>query len=385
MKFIHTSDWHLGKMIYGRSLLPDQEYFIKQVFLPAIDRQQPDFVILAGDIYDRQIAPVEAIRLFDWTVDQIAQRNIPFFLISGNHDGADRLCVGARLLRKSGIYLAAKLEDAFEPVLLEKNGESVQVFLLPYFEPAEARAVFQDDSIRGFGEAYEAAVSRLEQRRDPKIPSVLVSHCFVAGSTVSDSESPLYVGGSGEIGSGCFQNFTYVALGHLHGPQKAGKNGRYSGTPLCYSFDEVSQRKGYTVVTMEHEAVTCEQVPVTPARPMRVLAASFDQLMAEGKKAPCQDYVYITLTDEKPVFMPVDQLRDYYPNLLGLSSQWLKSGGLQGLTGEQQEQKELLQKRNGEKEIFTAFLSGICQSEATEEDQALFDRILAQVGEEAEK
>lgn len=385
MKFIHISDWHLGKMIYGRSLLPDQEYFIKQVFLPAIDREQPDFVILAGDIYDRQIAPVEAIRLFDWTVDQIAQRNIPFFLISGNHDGAERLCVGARLLRKSGVYLAAKLEDAFEPVLLEKNGESVQVFLLPYFEPAQARAVLQDDSIRGFGEAYEAVVNRMEQRRDPELPSVLVSHCFVAGSTVSDSESPLYVGGSGEIGSGCFQNFTYAALGHLHGPQKAGANGRYSGSPLCYSFDEVSQNKGYTVVTIDHQTVSYEQVPVKPMRPMRVLTASFDQLMEEGKKSPCEDYVFLMLTDDKPVFMPVDQLRDYYPNLLGLSSQWLKSGGLQGLTGEQREQKELLQKRNGEKEIFSAFLSGICQSEATQEDQAFFDRILAQVGEEAVK
>lgn len=135
MKFIHTSDWHLGKMIYGRSLLEDQEYFIKQVFLPAVDREQPDFVILAGDIYDRQIAPVEAIRLFDWTVSEMAGREVPFFLISGNHDGADRLCVGARLLRKSGIYLTARLEDAFEPILLEKNGESVQIFCCPILSP----------------------------------------------------------------------------------------------------------------------------------------------------------------------------------------------------------------------------------------------------------
>lgn len=385
MKFIHTSDWHLGKMIYGRSLLADQEYFIKQVFLPAVDQEQPDFVILAGDIYDRQIAPVEAIRLFDWTVEQMAQRETPFFIISGNHDGADRLCIGAKLLRKSGVYIAAKLEEAFEPVLLNKNGESVQVFLLPYFEPAEARALFRDESIRGFSEAYEAVLSRLEENRNPDLPSVLVSHCFVAGSTASDSESPLYVGGSGEVGSRCFQNFTYTALGHLHGPQKAGENGRYSGSPLCYSFDEVTQKKGYTVVELNGETAVCRHVPVTPLRPMRTLSAPFDQLMEEGKKRACQDYVFLTLTDEKPVFMPVEQLREYYPNLLGLSSQWLKSGGLDGLTGEQQKQKELLRKRNGEREIFSAFLSGICQTEATQDDQILFNRILAQVGEEAEK
>ena len=289
MKFIHTSDWHLGKMIYGRSLLEDQEYFIKQVFLPAVDREQPDFVILAGDIYDRQIAPVEAIRLFDWTVSEMAGREVPFFLISGNHDGADRLCVGARLLRKSGIYLTARLEDAFEPILLEKNGESVQIFLLPYFEPAEARDVLGDDSIRGFSEAYEAVLSRLEEKRDPALLSVLVSHCFVAGSTASDSESTLYVGGSGEVGAGCFRNFTYAALGHLHGPQKAGANGWYSGSPLCYSFDEEKQKKGCTVVTLKGYETDCRQVPVVPMRPMRTLTAAFDQLMEEGKKSPCQD------------------------------------------------------------------------------------------------
>lgn len=382
MKFIHTSDWHLGKMIYGRSLLEDQEYFIKQIFLPAIDQEKPDFVVLAGDIYDRQIAPVEAIRLFDWTVSEIAQREVPFFLIAGNHDGADRLCVGARLLRKSGIYLTAKLEDAFEPVLLEKNGESVQVFLLPYFEPAEARTVLEDESIRGFSEAYEAVLSRIEENRDPALPSVLVSHCFVTGSMTSDSESPLYVGGSGEVSAECFHHFTYTALGHLHGPQKAGGNGRYSGSPLCYSFDEEKQKKGYTVVTLKDKTAACRQVPVVPMRQMRTLAATFDQLMEKGKQSPCQDYVFLTLTDDKPVYMPVDQLREYYPNLLGLTSQWLQNGGLAGLTGEQQEKKELLRKRNGEKEIFQAFLSGVCQSDTTEEDQALFDQILVQVGKE---
>ena len=385
MKFIHTSDWHLGKMIHGRSLLEDQEYFIKRVFLPDVDREQPDFVVLAGDIYDRQIAPVEAIRLFDWTISEMARREIPFFMIAGNHDGADRLCVGAGLLRKSGIYLTARLEDAFEPILLEKNGESVQVFLLPYFEPAEARDVLGDDSIRGFSEAYEEVLSRLKEKRDPALPGVLVSHCFVAGSTASDSESPLYVGGSGEVRADSFGGFTYTALGHLHGPQKAGANGRYSGSPLCYSFDEAKQKKSYTLVTLKDGAADCRQVPITPVRPMRTLADTFDRLMEAGKQAPCQDYVFVTLTDEKPVYMPVNQLREYYPNLLGLTSQWLQNGGLEGLTGEHREQRELLRKRNGEKEIFGAFLTGVCQSGATEEDQALFDRILAQVQKEGEQ
>lgn len=385
MKFIHTSDWHLGKMIYGHSLLADQEYFIQKVFLPAVDRERPDFVILAGDIYDRQIAPPEAIRLFDQTMGALADRGVPFFAISGNHDGADRMWVGAELLRKSGVYVASRLEDAFKPVLLQKGEESVQVFLLPYFEPADARATLQDESIRGFEQAYQRITARLEELRAPGIPSILVSHCFAAGGSVSDSESPLYVGGSGEVSPECFQNYTYAALGHLHGPQKAGKNGRYSGSPLCYSFDEVNQKKGYTVVTLQNGKAAWEHVPVAPLHPMRVLSAPFYQLIEEGKKASCDDYVFVNLTDDQPVFMPVDQLRAYYPNLLGLSSQWLKSGGLEELTGERSNQRELLRRGSGEKEILNSFFSQICLSDFTGEDAILSDRLLAQLGEEAQR
>ena len=222
-------------------------------------------------------------------------------------------------------------------------------------------------------------LSRLEEKRDPALPSVLVSHCFVAGSTASDSESTLYVGGSGEVGAGCFRNFTYAALGHLHGPQKPAQTDGIPVLPCAIPLTRKSRKKGCTVVTLKGYETDCRQVPVVPMRPMRTLTAAFDQLMEEGKKSPCQDYVFLTLTDDKPVYMPVDQLREYYPNLLGLTSQWPQNGGLEGLTGEQQEKRELL-KRGGEKEIFSAFLTSVCQSGATEEDQALFDRILAQVG-----
>ena len=197
---------------------------------------------------------------------------------------------------------------------------------------------------------------------------------------MSDSESPLYVGGSGRSAP-AVSEFHHVALGHLHGPQKAGANGRYSGSPLCYSFDEVNQKKGYTVVTIENETVRYEQVPVVPMRPMRVLTASFDQLMAEGKKPPCEDYVFLMLTDDKPVFMPVDQLRDYYPNLLGLSSQWLKSGGLQGLTGEQQGAKRnAFKSETGKRKFSARSFQASAKARPPKRIRELFDRILAQVG-----
>ena len=166
---------------------------------------------------------MEAIRLFDWTVSEMAGREVPFFLISGNHDGADRLCVGARRLRKSGIYLTARLEDAFEPILLEKNGEWVQIFLLPYFEPAEARDVLGDDSIRGFSEAYEAVLSSLEEKERSGAAQRFGFPLLCCGKYGgSDSESTLYVGGSGEVGGPAAPVILLMrALGHASRPSKS--------------------------------------------------------------------------------------------------------------------------------------------------------------------
>lgn len=199
MKLFHTSDWHLGRMLYGRSLLEDQRWFLQEVFLPAVERERPACVILAGDVYDRQIAPPEAIRLFDATLARLVELGVKVCIISGNHDGADRMALLKGALRQSGVYFATALEDAFSPVVLEEQGEILQLFLLPYFDTSQAREYLGDDSLRGEGSCFRALVEKLRPLFLPGAGHLLVSHCFAAGSQTSDSESTLFVGGSGQV------------------------------------------------------------------------------------------------------------------------------------------------------------------------------------------
>lgn len=363
---LHTSDWHLGKSIYGRSLLLDQEYFINQVFLPAVREERPDCVVLAGDIYDRQIAPVEAIRLFDRVIGFLSEEGIPLVAVTGNHDGADRVALGASLLRRQGIILVNRLEKECSPVEFIKDGRRIHLYPLPYFEPEQARELYPDREIRSFQDAYAAVLEPIRAALCKDAVNILVGHCFVAGCTVSDSENPLSVGGSAQVGAGLFEGFDYVALGHLHAPQRAGGVGRYSGSPLKYSFDEARHHKSMTLLEIDGEMKE-RLLPVTPQRDMRELRGEFPELLRLGREQPSEDYLFISLTDETPVYLPMEQLRAYYPNLLGLKSEWMLGGSAGDAVG-----GELSRTRQSDEEIFGAFLQQICELEPTREDEAIF-------------
>ncbi len=385
MKIFHTSDWHLGKMIYGHSLLSDQEYFIHEVFLPAIRSERPDLVIIAGDLFDRQIAPVEAIRLFDRFLTEISNLHVPLAMISGNHDGAERIAIGTGLLRQSGIYIGSSIADVFTPAKVTVGNETAHVYLLPYCEPAAVRQLLQDESIKSFQEAYTALLDRVRAQLDNSAINILLAHCFVMGGTLSSSESPTFVGGSSEVNPAVFKGFDYVALGHLHGPQRAGANGRYCGSPLKYSFDEAGQRKSFTILDIhkdlkEHKVlIKINEYSRPPKHDMRVLSGLFADLLQQGRDNPCPDYLYANLKDSAPVYMPMDQLRPYYPNLLGLSSEWL-SAGSGGVRNDLREQ--LMHRKTDDLYIFEQFLRQICDSEADDEDRALFMKALNTCREE---
>lgn len=378
VKLLHTSDWHLGRMLYGRSLLQDQAYFLEHCFFPAIEAERPDCVVLAGDIYDRAVAPAAAIRLFDQVLGELNRMGVPLLAITGNHDGADRVVIGASLLRERGVVIASRLEESEVPLILQKDGQRVALYPLPYFEPAEARAYLGREELRGFQEAYAAVLEGLRQRLNPEESNVLVSHCFVTGCTGSDSESPLYIGGSGEVSATVFEGFDYVALGHLHAPQKAGGQGRYAGSPLKYSFDEAKQKKSLTVVEIEGKRVAARQLPIGPLHDLRNIEGDFAELLARGKEAPSEDYLFARLTDEAPIYMPMEQLRAYYPNLLGLTSGWMLAGAkkrnemLERLTGADQE----------ENVVFDAFMRQICQMEPTDADHQVLQEALKRAAEE---
>ena len=378
MKFLHTADWHLGKALYGRSMLEEQSWFLLHWLLPLLEREKPDAVLLAGDIFDRQVPPVEAVTLFNTFLNAISQLQIPLIAVTGNHDSAQRLSLGTSLLRKQGVVLATRPEDVWCPYTIVTKEGPFCFYTLPYCDPAAARAALQqeDDGPRTMDEAFRALLARVKP--DPAVQNVLITHCFAAGGQVSASESPAFVGGSSQVGLDCFEPFDYVALGHLHGPQKAGC-GRYSGSPLKYSFDEEKQKKSAVMVTLKEHHAETELFPIVPPHDVRILRGTFEELLTDAQKAPSEDYLLVQLTDEYPIYQPVDRLTPYYPNLLGVSSEYLLSGG-----GEEDDcfRREMRQHRVSDEQIFTAFLEQICCTEPTEQDLALFQKVMKE-GEEA--
>ena len=371
MKLFHTSDWHLGRMLYGQSLLEDQRHFLEHEFLPAVEREKPACVLLAGDLYDRQIAPPEAIRLLDSALTRLMELGCRVCAISGNHDGADRIAILKNALRGAGVYLATSLEDAFSPVLLEQDGQEVQIFLLPYFDTSQARDFLGDDSLRGEGACMEQLIARMVPLFRPGAAHLLAAHCFAAGSRTSDSESAVFVGGSGEVAPSLFEPFDYVALGHLHGPQRVGDKARYSGSPLKYSIDEEHQKKGFLRLEWDGAALTAEHIPTAPLRDVRRISGLFGDLLAQGEAAPCGDYVELALEDREPVMLAAERLRPYYPNLLAVTNQWAAAAAC----------GERAQRLKGRDEctVFSSFLRETCQLEADEEDLALFREVLKEV------
>ena len=372
MKFIHTSDWHLGRMLYGRSLLPDQEHFIRDFFLPLVKREHPAAVLLAGDVYDRSVAPAAAIKLFDETVSQLAEWEIPLIVISGNHDGADRMAIGASVLRKHGILIAARPQDCFTPWVLEQGGETAQIFTMPWLDVPTARQLLgeEGEGLRTTQECTQAIVRRMEEQFLPGAAHVLVSHYFVAGSALSDSESPIFVGGSDQVFVETFQPFDYVALGHLHGPQRVGETGRYSGSPLWYSVDEEHQKKSVSIVNVHPGNFTVQEERVVPLRWVRRIKGPFDEILQAGKTSPSEDLLDITLTDDHPVYLPAKQLQPYYPNLLSIHSQWLlrqqEDAGIQAIDARSASRQE----------VFSRFMKDVCGEEAAPEDLAVLEEVL---------
>jgi exonuclease SbcD len=369
IKLLHTSDWHLGKLLFGRSLINDQTHFINNIFFKAVENECPDAIILAGDVFDRQIAPPSAISLFNDTVTRLSEMGIPFICITGNHDGAQRLSFGTRLFRRQGFFLTASLCEIY-PTVIEKDGQRVVIHSMPYFDPPTARDTFGDDNIRGCTEAYARAIKELIPKIDPDAVNILTTHCFAAGSTVCDSENPNFVGGSGEVDCEVFAPFDYTALGHLHSPQSIGKV-RYSGSPLKYSFDEEYQRKSMTLLEIESGEINVRELPIVPLHDLRSVSGSLDKLREAAMNESSErqnDYIFAELTGD-PVFEPMMQLREFYPNVLSLKNTL-------SVQSEQQKGRDelrgALRGNGGDMKIFEQFLAQMCGAEMTEADRDIF-------------
>lgn len=319
MKFLHLADLHLGKRVNGFSMLEDQVHILRQI-LAILDDEQPDGVLIAGDVYDKSVPSVEAVGLLDGFLTELRTRGVPVLLISGNHDSPERLAFGGRVMDSCGIHISPVYDGALAPVTLQDAFGPVHVWLLPFVKPAHVRRWFPDADIESYTDAMAEAVAHMDI--DTAARNVLVTHQFVTGGTRSGSEE-LSVGGTDNVDSGVFAPFDYVALGHLHGAQHIGRETiRYAGSPLKYSFSEARQHKSVTVVTLgEKGDVQVRTVALTPLRELREIRGSYDELTARSfyeHTTYRSDYLHLILTDEQDVFDAMSRLRTIYPYLMTL-------------------------------------------------------------------
>lgn len=319
MKLIHLSDIHLGKRVNEFSMLEDQAHILKKI-LAVVDEEKPNGVLIAGDVYDKSVPSTEAVQLFDDFLVRLAERKLPVFIISGNHDSPERLSFANRLIDAVGIHLAPVYNGVVEPITLSDEYGPVNVYMLPFIKPAHVRGFFPDIEITGYSDAVAAAIGRMNIDKTQR--NVLITHQFVTGAQRSDSEE-LSVGGTDNIGAEVFCDFDYVALGHIHGPQNMDSGRiRYCGSPLKYSFSEAAQQKSVTVAELKEKGtLEIHTVPLIPRRDMVELKGSYQQLTLREfyeNTTYQEDYTHITLTDEEDIPDAVAKLRAVYHNLMKL-------------------------------------------------------------------
>ena len=379
MKILHTSDWHIGRQFHNVSLLDDQRHVLDQIVTIAHE-QQVDVILIAGDIYDRSVPPSQAVALLDEVLDRINQLNIPVILISGNHDGAERLRFGSAQLAQSGVHILGNIDQIADPVILNDEYGEVAFFGLPYADPASVRHALQvEASTHDEAMAQLIAVIKPQLRANLKqsTRSVLLSHCFIDGGQTSESERPLSIGGADRVSYEHFSDFDYVALGHLHGRQyKGSENIRYSGSILKYSFSEEKHIKSVTLVEMGASGVQqIEQTPLQPLRDMRTITGALADILEHAVNDPQRDdYLQIRLTDKQAILDVMGKLRQVYPNVLHI-----ERPGLMAATPQQNARREQLKK--GEFSMFSDFFQQINGEPLSTEQQAYVLQTLADLHE----
>ena len=319
MKIMHLSDLHLGKRVNEFSMLEDQEYILTKI-VNIIDEQLPEAIIIAGDVYDKALPSAEAVELFDDFLVRLSKRNSKVFVISGNHDSAERIAFGGRLMDKSGIYMSPVYNGHIEPIALGDDFGNVNFYLLPFVKPSNVRRFYPDNEIATYTDAIKVSVENMNIDQSER--NILVTHQFVTGAMRTESED-ISVGGTDNVDVSVLDGFDYVALGHIHRAQKCGREYvRYSGTPLKYSFSEAKDVKTVTVVEMKEKgSVELSFIPLTPKRDLVEIKGSYNELTLksfyEGTSYD-DDYMHITLTDEEDIPDVLTKLRVIYKNIMKL-------------------------------------------------------------------
>ena len=377
MKFIHLSDLHIGKRVNEFPMYEDQEYILTEI-IKIIDNEKPDAVLIAGDIYDKSIPPSDAVTMFDAFLVLLSKRNLKVFVISGNHDSPERLSFCSRLIEKSGVYFSPVYNGHIAPVKLEDEYGEVNIYMLPFVKPANVRRFFDDREILSYTDAMEVAISEMNVNLESR--NVLVTHQFVTGADRTESEE-ISVGGTDNVDVSVFDDFDYVALGHIHRPQNClSKRVRYCGTPLKYSFSEANDKKSVTIVELKEKgSLEIRTADLVPKHEMREIKGKYEEITAKSfyENTTYQtDYMHITLTDEEDIPDGVGKLRTIYHNLMKLDYDNMRTRSNSQITGAQNiEEKSPL-------ELFEDFYEMQNNQPMSEEQRDYISSLIESVWEE---
>ena len=403
MRFLHTADWHLGRIFYGQYLTDDQAHVLEHQFFTILKEEKIDGILLAGDVFDRAVPPIEAIELWDSIITRLAMDyKVPLFVVSGNHDGAERLEVGRSMLSESGIHIWGSPHHALQPFEFEGFDGRVAICPMPFSEPrrigdalglnsSESKPVdtdmtddtlfsYVDDkdqeavalNLHNYDQMYQAWSDYLYKQVPKQMRSIAISHAFVMGGEVGGSERTLSVGGSEQVSPHVFKNFHYTALGHLHGPQRMGADHiRYSGSPLKYSFDEHGQKKSFTIIDMDTNGkVDISTILVEAKRDVVILEGYFEDLLNNTalQTKHKDDYVQARLLDTMPIMDGMAKLRQVYHRCMTIE--------LAGrIATPVVDMGDAVFKELDERQLFNQFAETVWKEPLTEAEQSYIDSV----------
>jgi DNA repair protein SbcD/Mre11 len=378
VKFFHTADWHLGKLVQGVYMTEDQRHVLNQ-FIQAIETEKPDVVIIAGDLYDRGVPPTEAVNLLDEVLETIILKlKTPILAVAGNHDSPSRLHFASKIMKANGYNIIGQISKKMEPIVLEDEHGEVHFHLVPYADPSVIRHVFEDEEIRTHNDAMKKITEEITTKMNPNARHVFVGHAFVTphgeqkGNT-SDSERPLAIGGAEHVDANHFTKFHYTALGHLHQAHFVqNETIQYAGSPLKYSSSEERHKKGYYIVELDEQGeVSLEKRLLTPLRDIRTVEATMDEIL---KHEINEDYVFVRLLDETPILSPMEKVRSVYPNAMHVERNIQLVTSSEGPAGER-----VARHKMDDLSLFRAFYQEVKGSAVSEESEAIFTEVLQEL------
>ena len=377
MKIIHLADLHIGKRVNEFSMIDDQKYILNQI-LEIIDKEKPDALIIAGDVYDKQVPSIEAVELLDSFISDISKRKTTTFIISGNHDSAERLAFGSSLMAMGKIYISRVYNGKISKYTLKDDFGSANFYLLPFVKPSHVKRFFPYEKIESYTDAIKVVVDNL--KLDTSEINILIAHQFVTGASRTESEE-ISVGGLDNVDASVFEDFDYVALGHIHRPQKIGiERIRYCGTPLKYSFSEVNDTKSVSIIEINSkEDFNLRMISLIPKRDMRKIRGTYEELTTKNsyENTNTDDYIHVTLTDEFNVADAIQKLRVIYKNIMKLEYDNMRTRESRKINLD-----DMVIENKNPLEIFSEFYKLQNNKEMNDEQKEIIKKIMEEVWEE---